>query len=329
LITLGIETSCDETACAVLENSNILRSNIVSSSLAKHKPFGGVVPEIASRHTLENIDIIFKEALRKGKVDSNNIDLISVTYGPGLIGSLLVGVSFAKALSMTLSVPFVGVNHLHAHIFANFINKRVPHRPYIGLVVSGGHTSIVLCTRNNFKELASTRDDACGEAFDKVAKILGLGYPGGPIIEEVAKSGNPDKIRFKCGRFKNSFDFSFSGIKTAVLYYVKKCKNVRKEIPDICASFQKSVINDLVNKTIALAIANKAKIIAAGGGVTANNLLRMELAKEAEKYNITVLFPPVDHSLDNGAMVARYGYELFRRGKSSDFGLSSVPRLGF
>ena len=329
MITLGIESSCDETACAVLENSNNLRSSIVSSSLAHHQPFGGIVPEIASRHTLENIDSIYKVALKKGNIQAHDIDLISVTYGPGLIGSLLVGVSFAKALSISLQVPFVGVNHLHAHIFANFINRRVPRRPYLGLVVSGGHTSIVLCRKNTFEECASTRDDACGEAFDKVAKILGLGFPGGPIIEKIARGGNPHKIRFRCGQFKNSFDFSFSGIKTAVLYYVQKCKNVKREMPDICASFQRSVIDDIVHKTIACASVKKVNSIVVGGGVSANSLLREVLTTRAQDHRFTVMFPQHDHSLDNAAMVARCGYEMYKNGDISDLRLPSVPRLGF
>jgi N6-L-threonylcarbamoyladenine synthase len=329
MLTLGIESSCDETACAVLEGERLLRSNIISSSLAQHRLFGGVVPEIASRHTLENIDTVFKVALKKAQCSQEDLGLISVTYGPGLIGSLLVGVAFAKTLSYALGIPYVGVNHLHAHVFANFIDRPLPKKPFLGLVVSGGHTSIVVYANGTFRERAATRDDACGEAFDKVAKILGLGYPGGPVIEAMAKKGDPDAIPFKCGRFKDSFDFSFSGIKTGVLYYVQKCRNLKRERPDICASFQKSVVTDIVTKTLALARLEKVDHIAVGGGVSANSFLRRALTDSAAKEGIEVLFPPISQSLDNGAMIARYGYELFKRGHVSDLSLAAVPALGF
>ena len=329
MLTLGIETSCDETACAILENSNKLRSNIISSSLAKHRPFGGVVPEIASRHTLENIDIVYREALKKAHIAGRDIDLISVTYGPGLIGSLLVGVAFAKALSFTHAIPLAGVNHLHAHIFANFIEQKIPQEPFLGLVVSGGHTSVVYCQGLTFEELASTRDDACGEAFDKVAKMLGLGFPGGPAIEAQARKGDPLRIKFKCGQFKDSFDFSFSGIKTAVLYYIQKQRTLKREIPHICASFQQVISADIVRKTLALALEKRVKVISVGGGVSANLYLREMLCKEAEKNGIIVLFPPLERCLDNAAMVARYGYALFKQGNVSDMRLAAVPSLGF
>ncbi|MBU1862896.1 MAG: tRNA (adenosine(37)-N6)-threonylcarbamoyltransferase complex transferase subunit TsaD [Candidatus Omnitrophica bacterium] len=328
MITLGIETSCDETACAVLENADQLRSNIIASSLARHRPFGGIVPEIASRHTLESIVPVYQEALRKAKITQEDLSLVSVTYGPGLIGSLLVGVSFAKALSFSVGVPLIGVNHLHAHIYANFIGTRLPRSPFIGLVVSGGHTSVVFCKDGSFRELATTRDDACGEAFDKVAKMLGLGFPGGPVIEKMAKKGDPTRITFRCGQFKDNFDFSFSGIKTAVLYYIQKCQNIKKEIPDICASFQKAVVSDIVRKTITLAIQKGVTYIAVGGGVSANSYLRKMLSKEGAERGIIVLLPPREHSLDNGAMIARHGYALYKAGKRSDMRLTAVPGLG-
>lgn len=329
MITLGIESSCDETSCALLENSNKLLSNVTATSLAKHQAFGGVVPEIASRHTLEHIDRVYVASLKKAHKQAKDIDLIAVTYGPGLIGSLLVGVSFAKALALALDIPLIGVNHLQAHVYANFLGRRMPGKPFLGLVVSGGHTSIVRFHKGVFKELAITRDDACGEAFDKVAKILGLGYPGGPVIEKKALLGDPESIRFRCGQFKNSYDFSFSGIKTAVLYYVQKSKNVKKELANICASFQKSVVDDVVTKTIRVAQAENIDLIVVGGGVSANSFFRDELKERAARAGKKVFFPLFEHSLDNGAMIARAGYALFKQGKRSDLTLSAVPSLGF
>lgn len=330
VLTLGIETSCDETACAVLENSGTLRSSVVSSSLSHHAPFGGIVPEIASRHCLEVMPVVFQEALRKAKCSADDLSLISVTYGPGLIGSLFVGVSFAKALSFGLSLPLVGVNHLHAHVYANFIARRIPNKAFLGLVVSGGHTSIVYCRNGVFEECAMTRDDACGEAFDKVAKLLGMGFPGGPAIERMAQKGCPTKIPFKCGQFKNSHDFSFSGIKTAVLYYTQKRKKqvIKRELPDICASFQECVLSDIVKKTIDVAIVKKVRLIVVGGGVSANGRLRTLLSERAKRERIKVFFPECCHSIDNAAMVARYGYELYKDGVTSDMRLTAVPGLG-
>ncbi len=328
MITLGIESSCDETACAILENARTLRSNVISSSLAKHRPFGGIVPEIASRHTLENIDTVYRTALKDAGIDGSDISLISVTHGPGLIGSLLVGVSFAKALSCSLHVPLIGINHLHAHVYANFINEPLPKKPFLGLIVSGGHTSVVYCEGTAFTELACTRDDACGEAFDKVAKMLDIGYPGGPVIQKRAESGDPKAIRFKCGQFKDSCDFSFSGIKTGVRYYIQKCPDVKKETSDICASFQMSVVSDIVKKTLKIAQEKKVALIAVGGGVSANALLREMLTEKGAEKGIRVIFPPFDQSLDNAAMVARYGYAVYKEGHVSDMSLAAVPSLG-
>src|SRR3989338_2600446 len=223
MYTLGIETSCDETACAVLKNGDGILANVISSSLAKHRPFGGVVPEIASRHCLEAIDLVYQKALSKARLKPKHIDLIAVTQGPGLIGSIFVGVSFAKALSFSLDIPLIGVNHIEAHLEANFIAAKKP-KTYIGLIVSGGHTSLVAYRNNKYHLLGETIDDAIGEAYDKVAKILGLGYPGGPIIDRLAaarlpagrQEGNPKAISFTKPKQEGRFDFSFSGIKTAV-----------------------------------------------------------------------------------------------------------------
>jgi N6-L-threonylcarbamoyladenine synthase len=337
MLTLGIETSCDETACAVLENGDRIRASVIASSLAKHKPFGGVVPEIASRQCLEQIDSVFRTVLRQARAKKEDLDLVAVTRGPGLVGSLLVGLAYGKAIAYELKIPLIGVNHLEGHIAANFIGKPVPRGPYVGLIVSGGHTEITYHKNGRIEVLGSTIDDAVGEAYDKTAKLLGLGYPGGPIIDRLAQKGNPVAVRFTKPKQKGRFDFSFSGIKTAVLYWVKENAKggtregnprlERKQLIDLCASFQETVAGWLVEKTIEACRTKKVKTVAVGGGVSANSRLRSFLAEEAEPYGIRVLFPPFALTLDNAAMIARRGYELFRRGKRSGWDLSAHPNL--
>ncbi|MBI3316807.1 MAG: tRNA (adenosine(37)-N6)-threonylcarbamoyltransferase complex transferase subunit TsaD [Candidatus Omnitrophica bacterium] len=350
MLTLGIETSCDETSCAVLEGLDKVRSNIISSSLFRHKPFGGVVPEIASRHSLEQIDFVFQEALDEAKIKSKDIDLIAVTEGPGLIGSLLVGVSFAKTLAYGLGVPLIGVNHLEAHLSANFIGHKEPAH-YVGLLVSGGHTILVYQKKGKSTRLGETVDDAAGEAYDKVAKILGLGFPGGPVIDKLAKEGNPKAFKFTKPKQKGYFDFSFSGIKTAVLYLVEK-QDVgapprgrpqllfsgpaqgpappllnSQFVNDVCASFQYAVVAWLVEKTLAAADVKKVADIVVGGGVSANSYLRKRLPEEAAKRGLKVWFPPNRLTTDNAAMIARRGAELFRRGRRSSMKLTGNANL--
>lgn len=327
-ITLGIETSCDETACAVLRNNNEVLSNVIASSLALHQQFGGVVPEIASRHSLEYIEIVFRQALEEARVTKEAIDLIGVTQGPGLVGSLLVGISFAKGLSYALSVPFIGVNHLEGHLYANFLNGMVPDEPFLGLLVSGGHTAIVYCNNDTMTLVGETIDDAVGEAYDKVAKMMKIGYPGGPVIERYARSGDPKKIQFGCARLPGTYDFSFSGVKTAVLYYVRDTKNLEKDIPHICASFQRTVVSVIVEKTIAAAKEKRVSLIVVGGGVSANQYLRDTLTAEAAPRDIRVSFPGKRESLDNGAMIARRAYELYHKGKRSPYSLSAEASWG-
>ncbi|MBN1688865.1 MAG: tRNA (adenosine(37)-N6)-threonylcarbamoyltransferase complex transferase subunit TsaD [Candidatus Omnitrophica bacterium] len=355
MLTLGVETSCDETSCAILEDDSRILSNIVSSSLFRHQEFGGVVPEIASRHCLEQIDAVYHEALKEARIQPSDIDLIAATQGPGLIGSLFVGVSFAKALSYALGIPLIGVNHLEAHLLANFIDQPEPEK-YIGLLVSGGHTSLTYHEHGKICLLGSTVDDAIGEAFDKVAKILGLGYPGGPAIEELAIKGDPRAIPFTKPKQTNPFDFSFSGIKTAVLYFVEKKnferrdikqigKSIRKgrskesvyikpsqqeEAPwlrDLAASFQHAVTQWVVQKTVAAAKDKKVKTIAVGGGVSANTYLRAQLQEVAREEGLKIYFPPLSLTVDNAAMIARRGVELYRNGKRSEMTLSGVPNL--
>ena len=327
MLTLGIETSCDETACAVLKNGNRVLSSVVSSSLIQHKPFGGVVPEIASRHCLEQIDFVFKTALEKARVSKEDLDLIAVTRGPGLVGSLLVGLSFAKALAYQLGIPFVGVNHLEAHLAANFLRDLSPRGKFVGLIVSGGHTELTYHQNGSVQILGSTVDDAVGEAYDKSAKLLGLGYPGGPVIDRLARKGNPKTFRFTRPKQAGRFDFSFSGIKTAVRYLRSNPRWDSRQVADLCASFQETVTRWLVEKTIDACRFKKVNQVMVGGGVSANSRLRALLPQEAAPYGIRAYFPPFSLTIDNGAMIARRGWELYRAGKRSDWKISANPNL--
>lgn len=330
MITLGIETSCDETSCAILEDSDRILSNITSSSLEKHQPYGGVVPEIASRHALENIYIVFEEALKQANKSFQDIGLVSVTYGPGLIGSLLVGVSFAKALAFSRNLKLIGVNHLEAHLEANFLQNPRPNEPFLGLIVSGGHTITVNHDNCKYEKIGETIDDAVGEAYDKVAKLMGLGYPGGPILDRLAQNGDSKRFRFTKPKLANELDFSFSGIKTAVLHLVEDLKgNLEKEIPNIAASFQHSVINWLVEGVRKASQKTGARYVVIGGGVSANSLLRSKLLELGNELNVTILIPPFSLTLDNGAMIAKSGYDRFvgGYGDTAHLDLSAVPNL--
>ena len=312
MLVLGIETSCDETAAAVVRDGKHILSNVVSSSLGEHKKYYGIIPEIASRAHVEVISYVVKEAIKKAKVKLDDIDCLAVTVNPGLVGSLLVGISFAKALSFSLKKPLIEVNHLEAHLYAAFLENQVPKIPFIGLVVSGGHSSIFYIPKmGDFRLLGSTQDDAAGEAFDKVARILGLGYPGGPIIDRLAKRGNARKLRFNCAQLPDTFDFSFSGIKTSVLYYVRdKWDKKYVTISDIAAAFQEEVVNILVKKSLIACKAKGVKTLVVGGGVACNSRLRYKLNYEAKDKGVKVYFPPADLCLDNAAMVAGLGYQL-------------------
>ena len=324
---LGVETSCDETSCAVLKGPDQILSNVVSSSLFRHQPFGGVVPEIASRHCLEQIDIVFDEALRQAGIRAEQLDLIAVTQGPGLIGSLFVGVCFAKALSFQLNIPLIAVNHLEAHIAANFIGHEEPEH-YVGLLVSGGHTMLSYHHPEGVAILGETVDDACGEAYDKTAKILGLGYPGGPIIDRLAKEGNAAAFAFTKPKQDNPLNFSFSGIKTAVLYLARKQPSITEAFQkDLAASFQEAVVQWLVEKSLLAAETKGGYDIVAGGGVSANSRLREALEKAAAERNIKVWFPPLSLTGDNAAMIARRGIELYQQGYRSDLKLTADPNL--
>ena len=331
MLTLGIETSCDETAIAVVEDGRVLSSE-VSSSVHLHSCYGGVVPEIASRFHSEYIYSVLKKALEDASKKTEDIDLIAVTQGPGLPGSLLVGIAFAKALSFAREVPIVGVNHLYAHILSCFFDKNGKNQvekmfPFIGAVVSGGHTSIYVCkSLRDFAVLGRTKDDAVGEAFDKVAKVLGLGYPGGPVVEEKALDfTDEDLIDFPRALLKNKddLDFSFSGIKTAVMYYWKASEKTEHQKKKICASFQEAVVDVLDEKLSRAVDASGIKRLAVGGGVVNNKALRDRLTARCRADGIELYLPPREYCADNAAMVAAFGETLYNSGQRGDLFLNA------
>lgn len=323
MYVLGIETSCDETSVSVVKDGRSILSNVVSSSLAFHKKYGGIIPEIASRMQLGTITQVAETAVRQARISLKDIDLVSVTNGPGLAGSLLVGISFAKSVAFSLGVPLLGINHLASHIYANFLNGFAIKFPFVALVVSGGHTSLFYIRDfDKIKILGETQDDACGEAFDKVAKILALGYPGGPFIERLARQGDAKKIKFRCSGTKNPLDFSFSGIKTAVLYSVQERRPNLDEKADIAASFQETVIDTLVKKSFLACKLKKVNTLLVGGGVAANNRLRDRFLREAKAEGRDCFFPPKELCMDNAAMVAGLGFRLFKKGIIAGLDLS-------
>jgi len=332
MITLGIETSCDETACAIINNGRVL-SNVVSSSMHLHKKYGGVIPEIASRCHIEYINAVLKNAIKKANVKLKDIDLVAVTNGPGLAGSLLVGISFAKALGYALNIPVIGIDHLKAHPYANFIKGAVkgnPGYPFIGLVVSGGHTSIFLCRNvGDFRFLGNTQDDAAGEAFDKVAKIMDLGYPGGPIIEKKAeRAGKAGNVNFpRTYLEKGSLDFSFSGVKTAVLYFSKSKDYTHKAIPVVCSSFQEAVFDVIVDKSLEACRKHRINMLLVGGGVASNKRFRKKINEKALHRGVSVFVPKKCYCLDNAAMVGVLGEALYGSGKRPAPDLADTIRL--
>lgn len=323
MLSLGIETSCDETAASVVKDGEVVLSSVIASSLKLHQKHKGIIPEIASRAHIEYISLVTAQALAKAGKSIKDIGAVCVTSGPGLLGSLLVGISFAKALCYCLKKPLIGVNHLEAHLYASFLSAhKRPHLPFIGLVVSGGHTSLFVVRQGFiFNPIGRTVDDAAGEAFDKVAKILDLGYPGGPVIERIAKRGNPYALKFSC-KGSEDLGFSFSGIKTAVLYTTKDERRKTKD-EDIAASFQKAVVDALTEKSFRACERNKIKTLVIGGGVAANTYLRNRFEDEARLRRMKVFFPSLSLSLDNAAMIAGLGYRLYKRGERSDYYLTA------
>lgn len=328
---LAIETSCDETSVAVIKNGREIMSNIISSQISTHRIFGGVVPEIASRMHLENINLIIKQALEEAGIGFDDIDVVACTKGPGLIGALLVGISSAKAISFALDIPLVGVNHMEGHICANYLVHKDLEPPFIGLIVSGGHTYLVeVNSYTDFEIIGRTRDDAAGESFDKIARALGLAYPGGPEIDAQAKKGNPKAIDFpRVIIDKKTYDFSFSGLKTAVLNYInnQKQKHMEINIPDVCASFQQAVLDVLIEKSFRLLKEKKMDKFVISGGVAANSKL-IEMAEEkGRENNIKVYYPSKILSTDNAAMIDCAAYYDYVNGKRDKLDLKVYPNL--
>jgi N6-L-threonylcarbamoyladenine synthase len=331
ILILGIETSCDETSASVVSKGRKVLSNIIASQVDLHIEFGGVVPEIASRKHVELILPVIDSALKNAEISLNDIDAVAVTYGPGLVGALLVGVSAAKAIAAALNKPLIKINHIEGHIAANYITHKDLTPPFICLVASGGHSHIVhVKDYLEMTVLGRTRDDAAGEAFDKVSRVLGLGYPGGPAIDRQAKKGNPEAINFPRVKFNdNAYDFSFSGLKTAVINYVNHTRQKGEDLPvqDICASFQQAVVDVLVDHTILAARDNGIRTICLAGGVAANSLLRSVLEERAKKYGIDAFCPTPVLCTDNGAMIASAGYFSYIKNEFSDLTLNAVPSL--
>ncbi len=331
ILILAIESSCDETAAAVVKNGREVLSNVISSQIDLHTIYGGVVPEIASRKHIENINPVIREALSNANVTLKDIDAIAVTYGPGLVGALLVGVSEAKAISFATGIPLIGVHHIEGHISANYIENKDLEPPFVCLVVSGGHSHLVkVLDYGEYEILGRTRDDAAGEAFDKVARAIGLGYPGGPKIDKVAKSGNPDAITFPRAKVVGSeYDFSFSGLKSAVLNYLNSCemKGEKIVVEDVAASFQKAVVDVLTEHSLKAVRESGIKKFALAGGVASNSALRESVAKAMEVEGVSLYKPSPILCTDNAAMIGAAGYYEFIKGQRSGYDLNAVPAL--
>lgn len=331
ILILAIESSCDETAASVVKNGRTILSNVISSQIELHKLYGGVVPEIASRKHIEKINQVIEEALEQAEVTLDDLDAIGVTYGPGLVGALLVGVAEAKAISYAKNLPLVGVHHIEGHVSANYIEHPDLEPPFMCLIVSGGHTHLVIVKDyGEFEILGRTRDDAAGEAFDKVARAIGLGYPGGPKIDKLSKEGNPDAIVFPKAKLENGpYDFSFSGVKSAVLNYINKCKMQGEEFDraDLAASFQKAVVDTLVEKAVKAAKEYHMDKLAIAGGVASNNTLRNAMEKACEREGISFYHPSPVFCTDNAAMIGVAAYYEYKKGTRHGLDLNAVPNL--
>lgn len=330
-LILAIESSCDETAAAVVKNGRTVLSNVISSQIELHKLYGGVVPEIASRKHIEKINQVIEEALGEAQVTLDDLDAIGVTYGPGLVGALLVGVAEAKAISYAKNLPLVGVHHIEGHVSANYIEHLELEPPFLCLIVSGGHTHLVIVKDyGEFEILGRTRDDAAGEAFDKVARAIGLGYPGGPKIDKLSLEGNPDAIVFPKGRIDGApYDFSFSGVKSAVLNYLNQAKMQGREInrADLAASFQKSVTEVLVEHTVQAAKDYNMKKVAMAGGVAANQHLRAAMREACIREGYQFYYPSPIFCTDNAAMIGAAAYYEYKKGTRHGWDLNAVPNL--
>ena len=323
-LTMAIESSCDETSVAVLADGRQVLSNIISSQIDVHTAFGGVVPEIASRHHLQNMNTVIDQSLEAAGVTLDDIDLLGVTYGPGLVGALLMGVATAKGISFAKDIPLVGVNHMHGHISANFIEYPQLEPPFMSLIVSGGHTNIVhMKDYGECEVLGGTRDDAVGEAYDKVARVIGLGYPGGPKIDKLAYEGEPN-IELPKSKIEG-LNFSFSGIKTAVINLNHKNPNINKA--DLCASFEKVTTEMLIKNVLEAIEQTGIREVVLAGGVSANSYIREQFKKLEKEQNIKVYYPELKLCTDNAAMIAAAGYYNYIAGKESDLSLNAIPNL--
>jgi len=337
MLVLGIESSCDETAAAVVRDGRVILSSVISSQIEIHKPFGGVVPELASREHLEKIDPIVDQALKEANVLLKEIQAVAVTQGPGLVGSLLIGVCYAKALAFGLDIPFIGVNHIEGHVFSVAFENPPTEYPALALIVSGGHTNLFFIPEAGlYKVVSRTRDDAAGEAFDKVAKMLGLEYPGGPIVEKLAREGDANKIKFPVAKISDGRpDFSFSGLKTGVSRYVREndikpvAENepASQEIKDLCAGFQTTVVKSLIGTMEKLTVALEPKTLIVAGGVACNLALQEAARKLADKLDLPVYFPSKHLSTDNAAMIAAAGNFHLERGEQSDLRMTADVTL--
>ncbi|MEP6973127.1 MAG: tRNA (adenosine(37)-N6)-threonylcarbamoyltransferase complex transferase subunit TsaD [Actinomycetota bacterium] len=332
MITLGIETSCDETAVAVVEDGFAVRSNLIAAQVHLHERFGGVVPEVAARAHVEALNPLMAEALEAAGIGFGDIDGVAVTVGPGLVGALLVGMAAGKAVSLATGAALIGINHLEGHIWANFLTHGSPEPPFIALVVSGGHTMIVhMPELFHYEVLGQTLDDAAGEAFDKVARLMGLGFPGGPALDKMSGDGNPDAIRFPRSMERSGdFDFSMSGLKTAVLRYVKAERAAGHDIdlPDLAASFQEAIVDVQVQKTLEAAAVLDVGTVLLGGGVVANTRLRERMERDGGAAGLRVLFPPLELCTDNAAMIACVGAARLARGERTSLDIGADPNLG-
>lgn len=324
IIILGIESSCDETSVAVVKNGREVLSNVINTQISIHELYGGVVPEIASRNHVENISPVMKEALNEANIQIDDVDGIACTYGPGLVGALLVGVSYAKALSYAANKPLIGVNHIQGHIAANYITYKDLKPPFLTLLISGGNTQLVLVKDyTEFEILGKTRDDAVGEAFDKIARVIGLGYPGGPKMDKLAQEGTTNIVLPKV--HIDGLDFSFSGLKTAIINLHHKTPDINKE--DLAASFEKDVAEILLENTKKAVKETNINKIALAGGVSANSYIRKAFKELEEKENIKVYYPELKLCTDNAAMIASAGYYNYLKGNFSDLKLNAVPNL--
>ncbi len=327
---LGIETSCDETAVAVVEDGLRIRSNLVSSQHDVHRRFGGVVPELASRAHVETLTPLVEEALEQAGLRFADLDGVAVTVGPGLVGALLVGIAAAKSIALATGAPFIGVNHLEGHVYANFLETDPPDPPYVAFVVSGGHTMLVhMPDATTYHVMGQTLDDAAGEAFDKIARFLGLGYPGGPLLDKLARSGNPDAVRFPRAMEGQGYDFSLSGLKTSVIRHVKRERAAGREPDpaDLAASFQEAVVDVQVSKTVAAAREQGVERVLMGGGVVANSRLRERMRAAAEEAGLDLHVPPMELCTDNAAMIACAGAYRLRRGERTPLEVAADPGL--